>query len=187
MIMEEPYERDKDIDITCSPFSLQNLRCQPPQCSGGQKSMKIEKSTIAQPDVARACYSGKRRRALEDRRSTAHRPPCRRSSRGHRPTRHQPTRQGQTWSLRCIGRFQALNRQPRPCRQRQRRPEQNLKLVRILINKKFSPVRLHCAQQASPTGILWPWQSEEYLSFVAISYLFICYLRNILLPLISIE
>ena len=157
--------------------------------------MKIEKTnyrrskrrTIAQPDVARACYSGKRRRALEDRRSTAPHPPCRRSYRGHRPTRHRPTRQGRTWSPRCIGPCQVLNRPPRPCRRRQRRPEQNLKLVRILINKKFSPVKLHCARQASPTGILWPWQSEEYLSFVAISYLFICYLRNILLPLVSIE
>ena len=135
----------------------------------------------------RACYSGKRRRALEDRRSTAPHPPCRRSYRGHRPTRHQPTRQGQTWSPRCIGPCQALNRPPRPYRQRQRRPEENLRLVRLLSDKKLSPVRLHCARQASPTGILWPWQSEEYLSFVAISYLFICYLRNILLPLVSIE
>ena len=130
---------------------------------------KIERPTIAQPDVAIACYSGKRRRALEDRKSTAPPPRCRHSYRGHRPTRRQPTRQGRTWSPRCIGPCQALNRPPRPCRQRQRRPEQNLKLVRILINKKFSPVKLHCARQASPTGILWPWQSEEYLSFVAIS------------------
>ena len=124
---------------------------------------------------------------MEDRRSTAPHPPCRRSYRGHRPTRHQPTRQGRTWFLRCIGPCRALNRQPRPCRRRQRRPEQNLKLVRILINKKFSPVKLHCVPRASPTGSLWPWQSEEYLSFVAICHLLICYLNNILLPLISIE
>ena len=124
---------------------------------------------------------------MEDRKSTALHPPCRRSYRGHRPTRHQPTRQGRTWSPRCIGQYRALNRPPRPCRRRQRRPEQNLKLVRILIDKKLSPVKLHCVPRASPTGILWPWQSEEYLSFVAISHLFICYLRNILLPLVSIE
>ena len=40
-------ERDKDIDITCSPFSLQNLRCQPPQCSGGQKKHEDRKDQLS--------------------------------------------------------------------------------------------------------------------------------------------